>query len=104
MKELPCDIAVCAAAVADWRMASQAPEKLKKTKASLTLDLEQNRGHSGRSVAHRRRTARPSWSALPPKPRTWWRKCPGQAARSKGCDWIVANDVSPASGTFGGQR
>jgi len=22
----------------------------------------------------------------------------------KGCDWIVANDVSPASGTFGGER
>jgi phosphopantothenoylcysteine decarboxylase/phosphopantothenate--cysteine ligase len=21
----------------------------------------------------------------------------------KGCDWIVANDVSPASGTFGGE-
>jgi phosphopantothenoylcysteine decarboxylase/phosphopantothenate--cysteine ligase len=22
----------------------------------------------------------------------------------KGCDWIVANDVSPATGTFGGER
>ncbi|MCF6198306.1 MAG: bifunctional phosphopantothenoylcysteine decarboxylase/phosphopantothenate synthase, partial [Hyphomicrobiaceae bacterium] len=22
----------------------------------------------------------------------------------KGCDWIVANDVSPASGTFGGEQ
>ena len=24
--------------------------------------------------------------------------------KSKGCDWILANDVSPASGTFGGER
>ena len=24
--------------------------------------------------------------------------------KRKGCDWIVANDVSPASGTFGGER
>ena len=24
--------------------------------------------------------------------------------RRKGCDWIVANDVSPATGTFGGER
>ena len=23
---------------------------------------------------------------------------------AKGCDWIVANDVSPATGTFGGQQ
>jgi phosphopantothenoylcysteine decarboxylase/phosphopantothenate--cysteine ligase len=24
--------------------------------------------------------------------------------KRKGCDWIVANDVSPARGTFGGER
>jgi phosphopantothenoylcysteine decarboxylase/phosphopantothenate--cysteine ligase len=24
--------------------------------------------------------------------------------RAKGCDWILANDVSPATGTFGGDR
>ncbi len=24
--------------------------------------------------------------------------------KRKGCDWIVANDVSPATGTFGGER
>jgi phosphopantothenoylcysteine decarboxylase/phosphopantothenate--cysteine ligase len=24
--------------------------------------------------------------------------------RRKGCDWIVANDVSPATGTFGGDH
>jgi phosphopantothenoylcysteine decarboxylase / phosphopantothenate---cysteine ligase len=68
---LPADIAVCAAAVADWKVRSAANGKLKKVPGTAppSLNLVAN------AVAKRER---------------------------KGCDWIVANDVSPSTGTFGG--
>ena len=39
---LPCDIAVCAAAVADWRPVEQASGKLKKAGAQPVIDLVEN--------------------------------------------------------------
>ena len=41
------------------------------------------------------------WSVLPPKPTTSLKNATAKRAR-KGCDWIVANDVSPETGTFAG--
>jgi phosphopantothenoylcysteine decarboxylase / phosphopantothenate---cysteine ligase len=96
---LPVDIAVCAAAVADWR-AEEAPQKIKKKGAPPALKLVENPDILARlSVAG---NARP-------------RLVVGFAAETenlvanarekrakKGCDWILANDVSAAGGVFGG--
>ncbi len=100
---LPVDVAVCAAAVADWRVAEAGPRKLKKNDAGPpVLTLTENPdilGTLARPGAERPRlvigfaaeTERVVEQAL------------GKRAR-KGCDWILANDVSPAAGTFGGTR
>ena len=100
---LPADIAIFAAAVADWRVANQGEQKLKKTAAGMPpLQLVENPDILA------------TISKLPDKR-------PGLvigfAAETehlidnakaklmrKGCDWILANDVSPASGVMGGDR
>jgi phosphopantothenoylcysteine decarboxylase / phosphopantothenate---cysteine ligase len=100
---LPADIAICAAAVADWRAADESPQKLKKqNQAEAELKLALN----------------PDILATISKPGP---KRPalviGFAAetenlidnatakrRSKGADWIVANDVWPGTGAMGGDR
>jgi phosphopantothenoylcysteine decarboxylase / phosphopantothenate---cysteine ligase len=99
---LPADAAVMAAAVADWRVANASDRKMKKPRAAL-----------------------PRWN-LPRTPIFWPRYVQmaqrpklvvGFAAETdhvpimrrpsalrKGCDWIVANDVSPGTGIMGGRR
>jgi phosphopantothenoylcysteine decarboxylase/phosphopantothenate--cysteine ligase len=99
---LPADIAVCAAAVADWRVAEAAGQKIKK-----------DGGDGGPALTL---VANPDILAMlsQPGPRRP-RLVVGFAAetehvvehasakrRRKGCDWIVANDVSPATGIMGG--
>jgi phosphopantothenoylcysteine decarboxylase/phosphopantothenate--cysteine ligase len=100
---LPADIAVCAAAVADWHVAEATDHKIKKTAdapaPSLTLvpnpDILATLARSG-----------------PARPRL----VVGFAAETddvlahavakrgrKGCDWIVANDVSTGTGIMGGE-
>ena len=69
---LPADIAIFAAAVADWRVASEAHEKIKKgPKGAPSLDARREPGHPQNN---RRQTAlasaRRSSSALPPRPKT----------------------------------
>jgi len=101
-KALPADIVVCAAAVSDWRVAESAGQKLKKVAGqdSLALALTQNP-----DILATLSQAGPGRPAL----------VAGFAAETehvvehardkrvrKGCDWIVANDVSAATGTFGG--
>jgi phosphopantothenoylcysteine decarboxylase/phosphopantothenate--cysteine ligase len=98
---LPVDIAVCAAAVADWRVATAASEKLKKS-AGAPPDLALTENPDILATLSQRGPRRP-------------RLVVGFAAetgnvveharaklKKKGCDWIVANDVAPATGTFGG--
>jgi phosphopantothenoylcysteine decarboxylase/phosphopantothenate--cysteine ligase len=102
-KALPADVAVFAAAVADWRVAEPNANKVKKqTGRSPKLGLVENPDILA-IVAHSAR-ARP-------------RLVIGFAAETdhivdhakaklarKGCDWIVANDVSAATGVMGGDR
>ncbi len=100
---LPADIAVCAAAVADWRVDHAAGQKIKKKAGKLPVlalienpdilatlsGLKQQRpklvigfaAETENLIANAR-----------------------EKLRRKGCDWILANDVSPATGTFGGER
>jgi phosphopantothenoylcysteine decarboxylase/phosphopantothenate--cysteine ligase len=98
---LPVDVAVFAAAVADWRPRSVSASKIKKQRGGPpTLELIENPDILS-TIAHRK-SERP-------------RLVIGFAAETddvlvnakaklakKGCDWIFANDVSPATGIMGG--
>ncbi len=101
---LPVNVAVCAAAVADWRVAATADQKLKKAagEETATLTLTQNPDILATLSAPGR--ARPrlvvGFAAETERVLEHARE---KRAR-KGCDWIVANDVSAAAGTFGGER
>ena len=99
----PADIAICAAAVVDWRASHEAAQKLKKEGGGdVTLSLAQNPDILAT-------LAKPS----PQRPDM----VIGFAAetenlvanatakrRAKGADWIVANDVSAGTGIMGGDR
>jgi len=100
---LPADIAVCAAAVADWRVSGKAEQKLKKDSGSLpSLTLTENpdilatlsktgSARPGLVVGFAAETEAVLEHAIAKRKR-------------KGCDWILANDVSEGTGTFGGDR
>ena len=99
---LPADVAICAAAVADWRAASPAPEKLKKAagKSEPTLALARNPDILASLSA--RKNDRPrlmiGFAAETEKLEQHAR----EKLSRKGCDWLLANDVSPQTGAFGG--
>jgi phosphopantothenoylcysteine decarboxylase/phosphopantothenate--cysteine ligase len=98
---LPADAAILAAAVADWRVARTSARKLKKTRDGLpSLEFAENPDIL--ATVSRLETGRP-------------RLVVGFAAETcdvldnatakrarKGCDWIVANDVSAGTGIMGG--
>jgi len=99
---LPADIAVCAAAVADWKPRQEAADKLKKTNDGTvpTLQLVENP-----DILATLSKPGPNRPAL----------VIGFAAETcdvvanakdkrhaKGCDWVVANDVSDGTGIMGG--
>ncbi|MEE2809631.1 MAG: bifunctional phosphopantothenoylcysteine decarboxylase/phosphopantothenate--cysteine ligase CoaBC [Pseudomonadota bacterium] len=98
---LPADAGVFAAAVADWRVASASDRKLKKTKDGMPrLEFAENpdilrdvstraEGRPGLVVGFAAETNDVVEHATAKRLR-------------KGCDWIVANDVSPATGIMGG--
>jgi phosphopantothenoylcysteine decarboxylase/phosphopantothenate--cysteine ligase len=99
---LPADIAVCAAAVADWRVADVAPEKMKKKPgaAAPTLTLTPNPDILAGlgALGGRRPRLLVGFAAETEKLIDHARA----KLAAKGCDMIVANDVSAGSGTFGG--
>lgn len=103
---LPADIAVCAAAVADWRVASQSNRKIKKTGSdgidSGVPKLELTPNPDILASLSQRGNDRPGLVVgFAAETEDVIRQATQKRAR-KACDWIVANDVSPESGTFGG--
>lgn len=98
---LPVDVAVCAAAVADWRPAAAADSKLKKAKGKPpSLSLVENpdilaslaargNGRPRLVIGFAAETEKVAENAMAKRAR-------------KGCDWILANDVSTGTDTFGG--
>jgi phosphopantothenoylcysteine decarboxylase/phosphopantothenate--cysteine ligase len=100
---LPADAAVFAAAVADWRVAEAGAQKIKKTPAGAPrLELVENPDIL--AAIARRKSQRPrlvvGFAAETEQVIT-----NARAKRErKGCDWIVANDVTPATGVMGGDR
>ncbi|HXQ50231.1 MAG TPA: bifunctional phosphopantothenoylcysteine decarboxylase/phosphopantothenate--cysteine ligase CoaBC [Stellaceae bacterium] len=98
---LPADVAVCAAAVADWRT-DAAPQKLKKKGAPPALRLVENPDILAHLSAPGNRRPR-LVIGFAAETENLVANAAAKRAR-KGCDWLLANDVSPASGTFGGDR
>jgi phosphopantothenoylcysteine decarboxylase/phosphopantothenate--cysteine ligase len=100
---LPADIAICAAAVADWRATAEAGQKLKKEGGGgVSLTLAQNPDilatiaipgpqRPDLAIGFAAETENVIANAMAKR-------------RAKGADWIVANDVSPATGIMGGDR
>jgi phosphopantothenoylcysteine decarboxylase/phosphopantothenate--cysteine ligase len=99
---LPADAAVFAAAVADWRVVNASGSKMKKDGTGKAPALEFAENPDILAAVARMASGRPGLVV-------------GFAAetddvvahatakrRRKGCDWIVANDVSPATGIMGG--
>jgi len=98
---LPADVAIFAAAVADWRVAQASGQKIKKGPAGTpTLALTENPDILS-TVAHMK-TKRPAlvigFAAETERVVEHAR----QKLARKGCDWILANDVSAESGVMGG--
>ena len=100
---LPVDVAVCAAAVADWRPAKARAQKLKKSGAAPpNLALVQNPDILATlAQTGNRRPRLVIGFAAETKDVVEHASAKRQ---SKGCDWILANDVSSATGTFGGDN
>jgi phosphopantothenoylcysteine decarboxylase/phosphopantothenate--cysteine ligase len=100
---LPADAAIFAAAVADWRVTDAATSKMKKQNGEIpTLSFTENpdilatisqmtEGRPNLVVGFAAETDDVIENATAKRAR-------------KGCDWIVANDVSPETGTFGGAQ
>jgi len=101
---LPADVAIFAAAVADWRVANPGEHKIKKTAGKTTHELSLIENPDILSTIAHLKQGRP-------------RLVIGFAAETqnvatnaktkltvKGCDWILANDVSPPTGIMGGDR
>jgi phosphopantothenoylcysteine decarboxylase/phosphopantothenate--cysteine ligase len=99
---LPADVAVFAAAVADWHVANAAGSKLKKDGSGKAPALAFSQNPDILATVSQLKKGRPGLVV-------------GFAAETedvvahatakrlrKGCDWIVANDVSPATGIMGG--
>jgi phosphopantothenoylcysteine decarboxylase/phosphopantothenate--cysteine ligase len=100
---LPADIAVFAAAVADWRTAGEAGQKLKKDGSAIPpLALVENPDILA-AVAHRRENRPLLVVGFAAETERVVEHARAKLAR-KGCDLIVANDVSPRSGVMGGTR
>jgi phosphopantothenoylcysteine decarboxylase / phosphopantothenate---cysteine ligase len=100
-RALPADIAVFCAAVADWRVAEKSDQKIKKAKTSTRqLELVANPDIL-RTIATRKKRRPELVIGFAAETENILRHSQ-EKLRAKGCDLIVANDVSSATGVMGG--
>jgi phosphopantothenoylcysteine decarboxylase / phosphopantothenate---cysteine ligase len=100
---LPVDIAIFAAAVADWRVDNAGEQKLKKTPAGMQpLQLVENPDILA-TISKLREMRPPLVIGFAAETEHLIDNAKAKLAR-KGCDWILANDVSSATGVMGGDR
>jgi phosphopantothenoylcysteine decarboxylase/phosphopantothenate--cysteine ligase len=103
-RALPADVAIFAAAVADWRVAGTAVQKIKKKASQATPELSLVENPDILASIAKRNIQRPKLVI------GFAAETENIAANAraklvaKGCDWILANDVSPATGIMGGDR
>ena len=97
---LPADVAICVAAVSDWRVDMELGQKIKKAGSPPTLELIENpdilatlskagKARPALVVGFAAETEKVIDHAIAKRDR-------------KGCNWIVANDVSHEGGVMGG--
>ena len=100
---LPADVAVFTAAVADWRPEVAANNKIKKQEgaASPSVKLIANPDILATISRGQKRPALVIGFAAETESVVAHAK---EKLARKGCDWIVANDVSPATGIMGGDK
>ena len=100
---LPADIFIAAAAVADWRTSERQAGKIKKKAGGPpTLELVENPDIL--KTVSARKTRRPTIVAgFAAETSDLLRNAKAKLKR-KGCDLIVANDVSPEEGVMGGMQ
>lgn len=97
---LPADILVCAAAVADWRVKNASDQKIKKNGAPPTLEMIENPDIL--ATLSRDGNKRPALVVgFAAETSDIASRAQEKRAR-KNCDWILGNDVSTGSDTFGG--
>jgi phosphopantothenoylcysteine decarboxylase / phosphopantothenate---cysteine ligase len=101
---LPADAAVFAAAVADWRVDGAKASKIKKTAAGGAPDLKLVENPDILATVARMKTGRPPLVVgFAAETDDVIANATAKRAR-KGCDWIVANDVSAGTGIMGGSE
>ena len=101
--ELPVDIAIFAAAVADWRVADAADQKIKKGSGGL-LDLKLAENPDILKTVAGAKTKRPKLVVgFAAETENVIANAKAKLAR-KGCDLIIANDVSAEKGVMGGDK
>ena len=99
---LPADAAVMAAAVADWRVANAADRKMKKDGSGKAPALEFAENPDILAEVSKPSPQRPKLVVgFAAETEDVTAHATAKRAR-KGCDWIVANDVSPGTGIMGG--
>ncbi|MGI9395157.1 MAG: bifunctional phosphopantothenoylcysteine decarboxylase/phosphopantothenate--cysteine ligase CoaBC [Boseongicola sp.] len=98
------DVAVFSAAVADWRVSSASTAKLKKDGSGSPPALELSENPDILATTAQRKENRPEL-VIGFAAETDDVVANATAKRTrKGCDWIVANDVSPETGIMGGDE
>jgi phosphopantothenoylcysteine decarboxylase / phosphopantothenate---cysteine ligase len=101
---LPADIAIFAAAVADWRVAAPNASKIKKSSAGgpPALTLTENPDIL-KTIAQLTKNRPPIVIGFAAETQDVLAQAK-KKLKANAADWIVANDVSPASGVMGGDR
>ena len=100
---LPVDAAIFAAAVADWHVASASSSKIKKQNGALpVLEFAENPDILA-TVSHMKSQRPDLVIGFAAETEDLLANATAKRAR-KGCDWIVANDVSPETGIMGGSE
>ncbi|PPB79926.1 phosphopantothenoylcysteine decarboxylase/phosphopantothenate--cysteine ligase [Albidovulum inexpectatum] len=101
---LPADAVICAAAVADWRVANAHADKLKKDPSGRIPTLEFVENPDILATISQMQEDRPRLVVgFAAETSDVLAHARAKRAR-KGCDWIVANDVSPETGIMGGNE
>ena len=99
---LPADVAIFAAAVADWRVVNATDHKLKKDGSGKVPALSFAENPDILAQVSQMKAGRPKLViGFAAETDDVLAQATAKRAR-KGCDWIVANDVSPATGIMGG--
>lgn len=102
-RELPSDIAIFTAAVADWRVAEENGQKIKKDKSGIP-DLKFVENPDILQTIAKRTSKRPTLVVGFAAETETLIENARDKLKKKGCDLIVANDVSKERGVFGGDK